>query len=66
MSEKLWVKLAMDFYGKDYETSERMGRANYFNRAAAKMIRVVAEDVDGEESQYLEEQAVIAESEERL
>ncbi len=66
MSDKLWVKFAMDFYGKDYETSERMGRANYFNKAAAKMIIVVAEDVRGEERLYLEEQASIANDEERL
>ena len=65
MSEKLWVKLATEFYGKDYDTSERMGVENFFNKAAAKMIRVVAEEVKGEEAQYLEEQAVIAESEER-
>ena len=66
MSDKLWVDMATVFYGKDPETAEKMGRENYFTKAAAKMISVIAEKVDGEERLYLEEQASIAESEERL
>lgn len=66
MSEKLWVKMAEVFYNKDAETAERMGVENFFNKAASKMIAVVAERVDGEEKLYFEEQCKIAESEERL
>ena len=66
MSEKLWVKMAEVFYNKDAETAERMGVENFFNKAASKMIAVVAERVNGEEKLYFEEQSKIAESEERL
>ena len=66
MSEKLWVKMAEVFYNKDAETAERMGVENFFNKAASKMIAVVAESVEGEEKLYLEEQSKIAEAEQRL
>ena len=66
MSDKLWVEMAVVFYGKDPETAERMGRGSYFTKAAAKMISVIAEKVEGEERLYLEEQASIANDEERL
>ena len=66
MSEKLWVKMAEVFYNKDAKTAERMGVENFFNKAASKMIAVVAERVDGEEKLYFEEQSKIADSEKRL
>jgi hypothetical protein len=43
-----------------------MGVENFFNKAASKMIAVVAESVEGEEKLYLEEQSKIAEAEQRV